>query len=267
MARWEWVAVGYFTYLAAIAAVTPRFARARTAAIAAGAAAWTLLPLAAAWRADMADLTRALLPVPVLLAGYWLSGCFFLEPMRRLERWLLRIDDICLGGPGAMRSTPETNIWLGTYFELAYFLVYAVVPAGAIALILTGHGATIERFWSAVMLAAFASYGVLPWVQTRPPRIVDDRAAAQRGRPIAVRRLNLWVLGRGSIQANTIPSGHAATATAVALTVGEAIPEARLILLVVAGSIVVATVVGRYHFVVDSAAGVLVGVSAWAVVP
>jgi membrane-associated phospholipid phosphatase len=78
--------------------------------------------------------------------------------------------------------------------------------------------------------------------------------------------LNLWVLGRASIQANTVPSGHAATATAVALAVGAAIPEARAILFVVSGSIVLATVVGRYHYVLDSAAGVLVGVIAWTLV-
>ena len=38
----------------------------------------------------------------------------------------------------------------------------------------------------------------------------------------------------------------------------------RAVLLVLASSIVLATVVGRYHFVLDSVAGVLVGAIAWA---
>jgi membrane-associated phospholipid phosphatase len=262
MMRWEWVAIGYFSYLAAVA-LAPRFARARPAAIGAAAVAWALLPLAAARSASLAEATRALLPVPVLLGGYWISGRFFLKPMRDLEGWLLRIDDRCLRAAGAW--APQHRTWVGTYLELAYLLVYGVVPVGALTLLLTGHGREVDRFWGAVMLAAFASYGALPWLQTRPPRLIEDCVLAPKVEPITLRQLNLWVLGRGSIQVNTIPSGHAATATAVALAVGEAIPEARAILFVLAVSIVAATVVGRYHFLIDSAAGVIVGIIAWAV--
>lgn len=78
--------------------------------------------------------------------------------------------------------------------------------------------------------------------------------------------MNLWVLSRASIQVNTLPSGHAAAATAVALSVGAVVPEAQALLLIIATSIVVATVAGRYHYLVDSVAGVLVGTGAWALV-
>ncbi len=261
MMRWEWVAIGYFSYLAVLASALPRFKRARTPALGAAIAAWLFLPLVSASAATMPDVVRVLVPAPLLLAGYWLSGCFYVAPMLRLERLLLQLDDACLGI--LSRLTPVGR-WLGRYLELAYLLVYVVVPAGAIVLLVAGRGSEIERFWSTVMLAAFASYGALPWLQTRPPRALADpprRPTTGAG----VRRVNLWLLGRASIQANTIPSGHAATATAVALVVGEAVPEARAVLLVLASSIVLATVVGRYHFVLDSVAGVLVGVIAWVV--
>jgi membrane-associated phospholipid phosphatase len=263
MLRWEWVAIGYFTYLAAVATFVPRFARARVAAIAAATAAWALLAPASAWSPGLADVTLALLPVPVLLAGYWLSGCFFHGPMRRLERWLLRIDDLCLRA----RWAYGRKTWLARYFELAYLLVYAVVPAGALTLVFADRADAVGRFWGVVILAAFASYGALPWVQTRPPRVVEDlNGLAGRDESAWLRRLNLWVLGRTSIQVNTVPSGHAATATAVALAVSAAIPEARAIVVIISASIVVSTVVGRYHYVLDSVAGVLVGVIAWILV-
>ncbi len=267
MLRWEWIAIGYFTYLASVATLVPRFAPARAAAIAAAAAAWVFLPLASPWGDGLADATRALLPVPVLLAGYWLSGCFFLEPMPRVERWFLRIDDRCLRAAGATRWAYGRRTWLGTYFELAYLLVYAVVPAGALALVFAGPAEAVGHFWSVVILAAFASYGLLPWVQTRPPRVVERlNEPGGRGESVWLRRLNLWLLGRTSIQVNTVPSGHAAAATAVALAVGAAIPEARTIVVIISASIVISTVVGRYHYVVDSVAGVLVGVIAWTLV-
>ena len=107
----------------------------------------------------MPDAVRALIPAPVLLAGYWLSGLFYVAPMLRLERLLLQLDDACLRA--LSRLTPVGR-WLGRYLELTYLLVYAIVPAGAIVLLVAGRGSEIERFWFTVMLAAFASYGALP---------------------------------------------------------------------------------------------------------
>jgi membrane-associated phospholipid phosphatase len=268
MLGWEWVALVYFSYLAIVAAVHPGFARSRRPAFAAGAVAWALLPFLASRSGGWSsDLLRALIPVPVLLAGYWLSGCFFVKPMPRIECWLKRIDDAFLQWAGVWKWSKAVTRHAERYLELAYLLVYIVVPAGAVTLIVAGRVDALERFWGSVMMAAFVSYGMLPWVQTRPPRVVDDLDwRVDSDAPVLLRRLNLWVLGRASIQVNTVPSGHAATATAVALAVGAAIPEARAILFVVSGSIVLATVVGRYHYVLDSAAGVLVGVIAWTLV-
>ena len=265
MLCWESVALGYFTYLAIVAILRPRFVRARWPAIALAAVTWVILPLERQSGELLSNSLHALIPVPVLLAGYWLSGFFFVRPMPRLEQWLRRVDQACLRRREARNSLRAWR-WLATYLELAYLLVYLVVPAGALTLVVTGHQDAVDRFWTTVMLAAFVSYGMLPWLQTRPPRALDESdRSADGGQPL-LRHLNLWVLGRASIEANTVPSGHAAAAIAVALSVGAAIPELRAILLLISISIVLATVVGRYHYIVDSVAGVIVGAAAWALV-
>ena len=105
---------------------------------------------------------------------------------------------------------------------------------------------------------------MLPWLQTRPPRSLEPAEAAPPAG--AVRRLSLHVLGAGSIGVNTIPSGHAAGSVAVALAVGSVMPRAGAVYILLAASITVATVLGRYHYVVDSVLGVLVALAAWAVV-
>jgi len=267
MLRWEWIALAYFSYLALVAALFPRFVRARRYAFTAGVAAWVMLPLVVArggtWSAE---LIRALVPAPFLLVGYWVSGAFFVRPMPRIERLLRHVDDLSIRWIGAAAWPNAAKRWLGRYLELAYFLVYLVVPGGAVWLVAAGRADAVDRFWACVLLAAFASYGMLPWVQTRPPRAVDEFERHPQAEPDWLRRLNLWVLGRASIQANTMPSGHAATATAVALAVGTAIPHARPILFVISASIVAATIVGRYHYVLDSVAGVVVGLCAWMLV-
>jgi membrane-associated phospholipid phosphatase len=147
--------------------------------------------------------------------------------------------------------------------ELAYLLVYAVVPAGAAALLLSGHAPALARFWAAVLASVFACYGMLPWLQTRPPRAIEPHDPFG-DRSLFVRRLNLAVLAKGSIQVNTVPSGHAAGAVAVAFAVGSAMPLTGLLFAALAFFIALATVVGRYHYVLDTLAGVLVALVAWA---
>jgi membrane-associated phospholipid phosphatase len=80
---------------------------------------------------------------------------------------------------------------------------------------------------------------------------------------LAVRRFNAAILNRGSIQVNTVPSGHAAGAVATALAVFDVMPGEGILFLALAAAIVVSTVLGRYHYLVDSLLGVLVALCAW----
>jgi hypothetical protein len=257
---WTVVCAAYFCYLGVTSVATRAPRRTRGLSLAAAGLALTALALPASARAATPVWVEALVPAGVLLGGYWISGTFFTGPMPALERTLLRIDDVVLrrtGVLGLYASAPRTVSW---YFELSYLLVYVLVPAGAVTLVLGGFGAEVGRYWTVVLAAEFVAYGALPWLQTRPPRALEATAA-----PVtAARRLNMAVLGRGSIQANTIPSGHAAGAVAAALAVGQFMPAAGGCFLAIAASIVVATVVGRYHFALDSALGVLVALLAWA---
>jgi len=251
--RWEAVALTYLTYLALVAASARRFHRARALTLTAAFAAWTVWAMTRQTPRSMA--IEIIVPAACLLAGYWLSGLFFVAPMTRVERWLLRLDERI----GISRATFPR--FLCDYFELAYVLVYAVVPAGAIALVLGGHADDVPRFWSVVLLAEFVSYAMLPWVQTRPPRAIETLPVI--GSSSSLRRFNLAVLGRASIQVNTLPSGHAAGAMATALAVTSVMPAAGVVFLVLAISIASATVIGRYHYAVDSVLGVIVAVLAW----
>lgn len=252
--RWETIVLGYVTYLAVIAASVRRFHRARGPTLTAAFAAWTLWAMARDAPRSLAFDIMA--PAACLLAGYWLSGLFFIAPMRRLERWLLRIDQ----RSGVTRMRPAL---VRDYFELAYVLVYAVVPVGAVTLALGGHADAVPRYWSIVLLAEYVSYGMLPWLQTRPPRACEMPRADASPSASILRRVNLAVLARASIQANTLPSGHTAGAVATALAVTSVMPAAGLAFLVLAVSIAAATVIGRYHYIVDSVLGVLVAVVAW----
>ena len=168
------------------------------------------------------------------------------------------MDERVLTRPGVLAWFRQAPRLVTEYFELIYLLVYLAVPAGAVTLALGGHADQIDRFWTVVLLAEFACYGMLPWIQTRPPRVLEHVERGGAGPRTPIRRFNHAIVNRASIQANTVPSGHAAGALATALAVGATMPTAGAVFLVLAVCIAAATVLGRYHYVIDTVLGVIV---------
>jgi hypothetical protein len=262
--RWEWIAIGYYAYLLIVALAIRRFTRARIPTLVGTVACGVVLAApATSWLAPKiaSVIFTALVPVPVLLVGYWLSGLFFVSPMRAAEQWLMAVDDRLLRKPGILAAYEAGPRVVREFFEMAYVLVYPVIPAAVATLAIGGHPEALPRFWTIVLLAEFLSYGMMPWLQTRPPRAIEGINGT--GQPVVIRRFNAAILDRGSIQANTVPSGHAAGAVATALAVADVMPVAGGVFLVAAAAIVAATVLGRYHYLVDSLLGAAVAAIAW----
>jgi membrane-associated phospholipid phosphatase len=205
---------------------------------------------------------RNLLPALHILVGYWMSGAFFTAPMPRVEAWLRRSDRWLFDVMGFSAFVTRAPWIVLEAFELAYLSVYFILPLGFVAAWAIDPGLDADRFWTVVTLAELACYGLLPWVQTRPPRALHDHVAIVERRHV-IRPLNHLVLRHGSIQVNTFPSGHAAGATAVALAMADVSAGAAAAFAVLAAGIVFGSVIGRYHYAADSAAGVMVAILAW----
>jgi hypothetical protein len=254
----EIVTLAYFAGFAVAAVRASVSWRTRLATWAQGlgvaAAIWWMASSDARW----VQVVRDWAPGAFLVLGYWLPRGFVREPHRAFEAWLARWDARLFATPtGAhLRRMPQ---WLQEYFELSYLLVYPLVPAGFGILVMAGHRAEADRFWTTVLVAEFLCYALLPLLPTRPPRALEaaDVVPTSRSR---VRRAALWFMDTASNGWNTFPSGHVAGSLAVAFVVGQVLPAAGAVLLVLALSITAATVTGRYHFAADAAAGVLVAV-------
>jgi membrane-associated phospholipid phosphatase len=201
----------------------------------------------------------------LLLAGYRLSGLFFVAPMTSVEARLLAVDRRMFAAMKWTRQLRLQGAGCHAALELAYLSVYAMVPLGALALAVSGASNQMATYWTVVLAACFTSYAMLPWLQTRPPRAIagvpptEEVSDLRRG----LRRLNLAILRCSSNQVNTIPSGHVAAALAVSLMVLATDPVLGLAFLTLAVAIAVATVVGRYHYTVDSLAGAAVALASW----
>ena len=247
MFPFERVAAAFFTALA-LAALGLRH---RPAAWSAGLLALLLVvTIAAASRAQQAPL-RDWLGHLYLVGGYWIPALLARGATgMRFEAWLAATDR-----PWRAAATTLPR-WVAELCELAYLLCYPLVPAAFTIVWLRGSAAEVDRFWVGVLGAGFASYGSLPWLVSRPPRLV----IGDSHRVIGVARVNTAVLSRVSHQLNTFPSGHVAVAIAAALSVWPVMPLAGAAFGMIALGVAIGAVTGRYHYVLDVVTGAMAGV-------
>ena len=259
----EWIACGFFTYLMVLAIRRPLSHRHRLRVLAIGAACAGLAVMLSQLRlSPVLQVLREWMPAVYLLQGYWLCGFFFQRPMIGTERRLAAIDRAVfrlLGITGRLRRAPRIVL---EYFEFTYLLAYPFVPVSFALFLGFGGRSAVDSFWATALIAGYGAYGVLPWIQTRPPRTLE-RTSPRDGHRLFFRRLNASVLHHASVQVNTFPSGHASVVVATSLAVATVSGPAGLACGVVAASITIATVLGRYHYTADSVIGVILGIVAW----
>jgi membrane-associated phospholipid phosphatase len=263
----EWVNFAYFSLLTLMALVWALPSRSKNKAILIGSAGLVVtaaLSTANRWLPPhVASIFRDWLPAPLMAVAYWQSGCFFQKPNPAIQRIfeasdreilkLLRID---------LPSLART--WMGTIFELAYVLCYPVVPLGVAALYLAGFKDRADEYWMSVLLSAYPSYVLLPFIQLLPPRLVEKTVQATEV-TAGLRRFNLWLVRRVTHEANTFPSGHVAASAAIAMVLLRIAPAWGVLFAIIALGIAAGCIVGRYHYVVDVGAAFLLSAAVLAI--
>lgn len=251
--HWQLGSLVFFGYILVVAACLRGWPRPTRRRAAAGAAVGTALIVLSMWLPADGIANVWVLPPAALLIGYWTSGFLFIAPMPRAERVLARID-AALGIDARAARFPRP---VAECLEFAYSGVYPLIP---IALYLAlRQGVTADRFWTTILLTDYVCFGMLPWIQTRPPRAVGfDAVWRSRWRGV-----NLRMLAAGSVQVNTFPSGHAAEAMAAALLVSGSPPLVVGWMFFNAAAISAGAVFGRYHYAADAIAGWAVALLVW----
>ncbi len=262
----EWIVVWYVGYLMAIAAVRPVRARDLRRLLVGGATlAAAVIGLASAPASRTVLAARDWMSLAYILGCYHLTSTLFFAPQPAMEGRFAAFDarvQRAFRMPASIARAPRV---VAEYLEAAYFACYAALPAGYAALRADGHAGDADRYWSFVLLATLGSYGMLPWIRTRAPWSLEPPGPMDR-RPVVLRDLNRFFIRHASIQVNTFPSGHTASALAAALAIVGIWPAAGAVFLLLAASIAAATFVGRYHYAGDALAAVATALAAWAVV-
>jgi len=216
-------------------------------------------------------------PAVLILLAYRESGLFFFpDSTHRLDYLFVRWDHALLENRWVLGLLDSGAPWLQRYLEFAYSLCYPLVPLGLGALYVLREwpklapggrfdaDRAIDRFWTTVLLAQFTCYVLFPLFPSTPPRFFFHDFPGPVVQPI-FRTVNFWILGQYGIESSVFPSGHVAAVTAVALSVRACWPRAGVFFGIAAASVAVATVIGRYHYAADAAAGALIGIAAFLV--
>jgi len=253
----EALAFWYFAACVVVPWLRPLPWRSR-AQIAIAGAAMSAAILAIAHHAPA--VVRDWAPGASILVAYYVSGWFFVRPARRVEQWLMSWDRRLLGDP-----TTRFARWpraLLAYFELVYMGCFLLVPAGFAILTAIGRVDLADRYWTLVSAAEFGAFAPLVLIQTRPPWMLERKPVlADR----TLHRAASLMVEHVTIGANTFPSGHVAGSLAVAFALVDVTPAIGMAMLLLAVSIGVATVVGRYHYVIDGIAGAGLACAVWTI--
>jgi membrane-associated phospholipid phosphatase len=244
MRLYEWLTFAYFLFFAVLACMRPLAARRRAAIIGAGVVG------IAAIAGLRSTIVRDWLPLVFIPLAYFQTGQFVLPLHEKFQAWLESIDRRCVF------ALPPSVMFV---VELAYLFCYPLVPAGIATLYLVGQGGFADEFWNVVLPPAYCCYATFPFVQTLPPRAIEDLVPWQPERT-RMRSVNLFVLDHVSIHANTFPSGHVAASLAVALVLLNHALGVGLLFLAVAICIAAGAFFGRYHYSVDVIIGAALAV-------
>jgi hypothetical protein len=162
--RWPLASLAFFAYVALLAELQPRVSPRARVRVWAGAALGAALAITAMRLPPDGIANGWLLPPALLLLGYWTSGLLFVAPMPTVERRLLAID-AGLRVPAIAARTPR---FVAELLEIAYIGVYPLIPFAL--WIAMGAGVAADRFWTVILVIDYICFGMLAWIQTRPPR-------------------------------------------------------------------------------------------------
>ena len=266
--RSELLFAAYFLYAMAVASLRPIAVDTRLLIL-------TLNPALLVWFCLFAwadrsrgfvllDHVRDWFPIPLLLLAFREMGWMALaHRSTAFEDYWIGWDRALLDQWGLRGAIESLGPLLPNVLELSYLLVY-VMPLVTVGLFyICDRRERLDDAYSLLLIATLGAYALYPFFPSEPPRAVFPTTDL----PVmgALRRFNLAILGEYGIHMSVFPSGHAAAAYSSAFAVRGLLPEhpwAGRGYLLLATLIAVATVYGRYHFAVDSVAGLLMAVLA-----
>ena len=266
----EWILVGYFLYVVGVSLFIDIPPHVRTRVLVVNAtviAAYLALGFCFSGRASrVLNIFRDWTPFFLVPLCYREMGWFApAEHTYELERVWIVWDRWLLHDWGVRDAIEALGPVLPAYLEICYTLVYLLAPF--VMLMLYAYlyrREASDRFLFIYLLGTLLSYALFPYFPSEPPRTVfplDDMPRIDT----VFRQINWWILKDAGIHTSVFPSAHVSASCSVVFGAFLIMKRGRWAPYAAAAvtlGIFWATIYGRYHFAVDSVAGVGVSLAA-----
>ncbi len=189
------------------------------------------------------------------------------RPGVSIDGWLIRIEEH-IGQP-SLHWARLGNRWSTEFFILFYTTYYVYTPVLGLYLDLSGRTADFQAMTAAVCFGYLLSYTIFALVPAVGPRWSLEAEglmprSERRMRGFVVTAATNWLMFDGpALKGGAMPSSHSSTAMVFLVwswRIGGA--AAGIAALVVVAGMLLGAVYGRYHFVTDVLAGLLLGAGA-----
>jgi hypothetical protein len=149
------------------------------------------------------SVMRDWLPGALFLLPYWQTGQLIRATDNSVAEKLAQLDRTLFVRQPTKNSGRSFGRIVTVAAEIAYALVYPLVPLGLGVLYLAGLRRDADCYWIVILVATYSCYVTTPFVPALPPRL---RAQEQQPGPKpAVKRLNHWIIrqitGNSTVQA------------------------------------------------------------------
>lgn len=211
------------------------------------------------------NTVRDWLPVFVILLAFREMEWFLPRgyPHRYEAGWVQQ-DRTVLSIWGVQNAIESLGPVIPFYLESCYLLTYGLAPACLGILYFQRKRRRVDTFLTVYLLGTLVSYSLFPFFPSQPPRILFPTGDLPHI-STWMRRLNLFILSKGTIHIGVFPSAHVSSAFSAAWGLFATIWERKrwgCFILIYAFSVSVATVYGRYHYSADVIGGFAVSLLA-----
>lgn len=214
------------------------------------------------------DIVRDWVSLLFLLMAYW-NVDYFARSRSDYAfefRWI-KLDRLLLDGWHGRAMIEGFGPVLPALLEFSYLILYAAPLLLLGAVYLLDGRKRVDQFLFTLFVGTLVTYSLLPLFPSESPRLFFPG----QDMPSFIgmfRRANVWLLNAADIRTSVFPSGHVTVAFSAAFAARAALPNARWLgglSFVLAILVAIDTVYGRYHFVVDGAAGFAVSLLGYGV--
>lgn len=181
------------------------------------------------------------------------GGRYFDDAIQTLEETIFGLQ------PAARLAEALPHMWISEPLHAAYLAYYLLIWVPALACYLRGRMDGFVAARDAFVAASLVCFLFFVFLPVQGPRYLWAPPAERLIGHGPLHELTHAILERGSSRGAAFPSGHVAVAVAQAVVAWRFLPRYRTVIAGTATLLTIGTVYGGFHYVVDSAAGAIVG--------